>query len=936
MANQPEVIQYDAGVYQIEANDPVDGGVGAVTNQPLLNLANRTAWLKKHVDDIESGSFKMDWAAPKNSPTFTGTPAAPTPALGDNTTKIATTAFVQGTVNGKLSKSIAGGGTITLTAVEAGNGILEFTGALTSNRSMVVPAASGRWIVLNKTTGNYTVTVKTAAGSGVVCGQGLNTEVVCDGTNVMYAKTDFPSPALTGTPTAPTAAPGTNTDQIATMAALLQATSGFGVGADSSPGWPYSDLDAAPTPAPGTGFYRFTGSFTNVPPAAGAGIIIWTKYASTSGYMLVVSGGSAFVYGRYWNGTAWGAWNRVDARGHGFGLTASESQTYVSDLNDLSLTSGQYRYGAASANLPSWAGAAGSLEVVQQQSGYRTQIITENSTSSGSAGRRGWRVLKNGTWQPWQEIMSESATMQYAGSITGVGANLNDYLMRGIYVVPSTTIAQDGVNFPIASSGSLEVLGAYNQGNQGSMTTNVSQRFTSANQNRVFSRTLSSGNWTAWKELAVTDSPSFTGTPTAPTAPVGTSSTQIATMAALLNGMGAFGLGVDAGTSHSATADSITASGTYLVSGTNSVASGLPVNVTHVVTHNSGTTATSGFQLAAPLTASASNKGRFFARAKAGDVWSAWQEFAYLDSPTFTGTPVAPTASAGTASGQIATTSFADSIHNGRATVAVSTSNQTLTAVQAGVGIIEITGALTSNWTGTLPSKSGQWIFNNKTTGNFSATIKTAAGAGVVLPRGEAVVVYCDGTDCSFAGRPVSVAENASETEAGIIRIATQAQANALADDSAAITAKKLGVVLGTQLVSATESVAGTIRLATVAQSQAMTDDTRALTPKKLADAFKGGNQSFNASGGFQKLPGGMILQCGTFGPVSAGATTNITFPVAFPNACLFAAGSRGEDGGMDPDGYSINSRSKTGMAIRYQDSGSDGSTVNLWFALGY
>ncbi len=33
--------------------------------------------------------------APKESPTFTGTPKAPTPAAGNNTTQIATTAFVQ-------------------------------------------------------------------------------------------------------------------------------------------------------------------------------------------------------------------------------------------------------------------------------------------------------------------------------------------------------------------------------------------------------------------------------------------------------------------------------------------------------------------------------------------------------------------------------------------------------------------------------------------------------------------------------------------------------------------------------------------------------------------------------------------------------------------------------------------------------------------------
>ncbi|CAB5214320.1 hypothetical protein UFOVP190_54 [uncultured Caudovirales phage] len=45
--------------------------------------------------------------APINSPTFTGTPRAPTPAIGDNTTKIATTAFVQTAVNKHFNYTVS-------------------------------------------------------------------------------------------------------------------------------------------------------------------------------------------------------------------------------------------------------------------------------------------------------------------------------------------------------------------------------------------------------------------------------------------------------------------------------------------------------------------------------------------------------------------------------------------------------------------------------------------------------------------------------------------------------------------------------------------------------------------------------------------------------------------------------------------------------------
>lgn len=75
--------------------------------------------------------------------------------------------------------------------------------------------------------------------------------------------------------------------------------------------------------------------------------------------------------------------------------------------------------------------------------------------------------------------------------------------------------------------------------------------------------------------------------------------------------------------------------------------------------------------------------------------------------------------------------------------------------------------------------------------------------------------------------------------------------------------------------------------IASTVQAQALTDDSLALTPKKLADAFKGGNQSLSANG-FQKYPGGLIEQwCTVSGAL--GGTAVVTFPIAFPNAVLHA-----------------------------------------------
>jgi hypothetical protein len=225
MAYQPETQTYETGIYQLEITDPVEGGVGGLSNTPLLQLANRTAWLYQELNLLLDGSVIPDTVAPRDSAHLTGTPLAPTPALGDNSTKIATTAFVQGTVNGTLTKSVAGGANVTLSAVEAGNGVLNLTGALTANIAVIVPAA-GKWTVVNGTSGAYTLTVKTASGTGVVVTQGRSQNLWCDGTNVYQQVTDFISPAMTGTPTAPTATAGTSTTQVATTAFVQTAKNG--------------------------------------------------------------------------------------------------------------------------------------------------------------------------------------------------------------------------------------------------------------------------------------------------------------------------------------------------------------------------------------------------------------------------------------------------------------------------------------------------------------------------------------------------------------------------------------------------------------------------------------------------------------------------------------------------------------------------------------
>src|SRR5258708_37281110 len=109
MANQPESATYDAGVYQLELLDPVQGGVGGLSNKALLNLANRTAYLKQHMDLLEAGATVIPGYALLKSPALTGSPTCPTPAARGHSSENAHTAVVPNTTNGYVSVNVARG-----------------------------------------------------------------------------------------------------------------------------------------------------------------------------------------------------------------------------------------------------------------------------------------------------------------------------------------------------------------------------------------------------------------------------------------------------------------------------------------------------------------------------------------------------------------------------------------------------------------------------------------------------------------------------------------------------------------------------------------------------------------------------------------------------------------------------------------------------------
>lgn len=97
--------------------------------------------------------------------------------------------------------AVGGTGNYTLSGTELNRISYRFTGTLTGNRIIIVPATVQQYWVDNQCTGAYTFTVKTTAGLGVTITSGTRSILYCDGTDVVRADTftiAYPIPVSQG------------------------------------------------------------------------------------------------------------------------------------------------------------------------------------------------------------------------------------------------------------------------------------------------------------------------------------------------------------------------------------------------------------------------------------------------------------------------------------------------------------------------------------------------------------------------------------------------------------------------------------------------------------------------------------------------------------------------------------------------------------------
>jgi hypothetical protein len=151
-------------------SSPTAAGTGSCTNQVVTGLNAGAAPTCTTV----TSAYVDSSIAPTASPALTGTPTAPTPATGDSSTKIATTAWVNAQGYGTGSGNVSG------------------------------PSSSS------------TADIATFSGT--------NGKTIQDSGTAVSSLAPLSSPALTGTPTAPTASAGDNSTKIATTAYVKNET----------------------------------------------------------------------------------------------------------------------------------------------------------------------------------------------------------------------------------------------------------------------------------------------------------------------------------------------------------------------------------------------------------------------------------------------------------------------------------------------------------------------------------------------------------------------------------------------------------------------------------------------------------------------------------------------------------------------------------------
>lgn len=338
-------------------------------------------------------------------------------------------------------------------------------------------------------------------------------------------KAPLASPDLMGTPKAPTAPVGTNTTQLATMAALLQGMAAFGLGSASVP--TITDFNAPSN----TGFFKALGTAANSPYAVAVGTILLLNIQYSATGCLQIAGVATQTQANmklYWRGQSftYTEWREVSATDSpvftgnptaptpavGDNDSSIATTAFVNNLlasfgigyksanvGNLDALKGTCFFGSnhLSAGAPDLGGAYDAIGWQVEASGQRTQFLVGTGAqlkvrTDDSADYSGF--------EPWSELATTAALPQALAAV-GLGthqaplcADVNAQATSGFFYLNTGVSA----NMPYENNGFLLQF-PWNG------TSAALQFYVAASVDKLMYRAKSSGNWRAWKDIPSLD-----------------------------------------------------------------------------------------------------------------------------------------------------------------------------------------------------------------------------------------------------------------------------------------------------------------------------------------------------------------------------------------------------------------------------------------------
>jgi phage-related tail fiber protein len=625
------------------------------------------------------------------SPKFTGAPETPTPPTGSAGLQVANMSALATAVAAsarQFKTAVIGVNTnLTLTAAQMGNAVQFNAGPLTLALPAVADVGNGASVMLRNPSATATQTVVVASSGSIVDGGSTVGQMAIKpfewaelassgsawfvvGRGKLKEVAEIDSPNFAGKPTAPTAPPGTNTEQVATMAALLQGIMAYGLGSSGVP--TITDFDAPNA----TGFYKAFGNANSSPYPSAVGTLLLLNIQFSTSTCLQLVGVATQTQGNmklYWRSQSatYCEWREVSATespsftGRPTAPNADPTDTSNTLATMASARNMLARFGLGSTDggkgLPdNMAGLAsmpsGNYYYPQAISPYSDYAFVQRMTYAGSRGFEignipykdrffGRASNQDGTWRDPIELApldspsftgtprvptapagtnsTQAASTAFVAALAALKADLASPALTGTPTAP--TAPKGAKTAQIANTAFVQDAIAQLVNASPAALDTLSELASALGNDPNFSATMV--NELAKK--AGLASPALTGNPTAPTAPIGDNDTSIATTAFVQAAMGLFGIG-SANPANEAVSDiaGLTKGGLYMYA---VKTPGAPTDAAGVVLHMPRDSRPT--QIAADYVAR-----KLFVRYATGTgTYTGWTTFAMLESPSFTG-----------------------------------------------------------------------------------------------------------------------------------------------------------------------------------------------------------------------------------------------------------------------------------------------------------